>query len=109
MLWISGAAGITKNPLFFQKWMLAGPEQAQLLIEFEVHYSPEVNESILITKKGFHKTDIFQATSSWSDRTIEDIDNTFLDDTSELLSLDKRHVKDETVVDAICSLQALSW
>ena len=63
--------------------MLAVPEKARLLTQFEAQYSPEVGESIFIMKKGFHSTDKFQAASSWSDKTSEDIENPFLDDTPE--------------------------
>jgi len=30
-----GAVGLTENPSPFRKWMLAGPEQARLLTDFE--------------------------------------------------------------------------
>ena len=33
--------------------------------------------------------------------------NPFLDDTPEFLSLDERHVVDESVLDSICSIEAL--
>ncbi len=31
-----GAVGLTENPAAFGRWMVAGPEQARLLQEFEV-------------------------------------------------------------------------
>ena len=30
-----GAIGLTENPIAFRRWMIAGPEQARLLCEFE--------------------------------------------------------------------------
>ena len=39
--------------------------------------------------------------------TTEDMGNPFLDDTPELLHLDKCHVIDESIVDSICFIKAL--
>lgn len=39
-----GAVGLMENPSSLQKWVLAGPEQARLLTEFEIQYSPEVSD-----------------------------------------------------------------
>jgi hypothetical protein len=33
--------GLAENPSAFKKWMIAGPEQARLLKEFEQEYSYE--------------------------------------------------------------------
>jgi len=35
-----GAVGLTENPSAFRKWMMAGPEQAKLLKEFECEFMP---------------------------------------------------------------------
>ena len=64
--WCSG--GVTKNPSFFQKWMLAGPEHAQLLLNLKLSTHLKLVKSILIMKKGFHNTNKFQAANSWFDR-----------------------------------------
>lgn len=37
-----GDVGLTENPSAFRKWMVAGPEQARLLQEFEKEFIPEV-------------------------------------------------------------------
>ena len=34
-----GAVGSTENPVGLKIWMVSGPEQARLLVEFERHYS----------------------------------------------------------------------
>ena len=36
-----GAIGLTENPIAFKRWMLAGPEQARLLTEFESQFMEE--------------------------------------------------------------------
>ena len=33
-----GAVGLTENPTAFRKWMVAGPEQARIIQEFEDTY-----------------------------------------------------------------------
>ena len=33
-----GAVGLTENPYAFRRWMIAGPEQARLLLEFESQF-----------------------------------------------------------------------
>ena len=33
-----GAVGLTENPIAFRRWMVAGPEQARLLTEFESRF-----------------------------------------------------------------------
>ena len=35
-----GAVGLTQNPLAFNRWMLAGPEQARLINNFEELLKP---------------------------------------------------------------------
>ena len=38
-----GGVGLTENPKAFRRWMVAGPEQARLLTEFEDQYMAEEN------------------------------------------------------------------
>lgn len=47
-----GAVGLTENPSAFRKWMIAGPEQARLLMELEGEFSPHVATSNSTTRKG---------------------------------------------------------
>ena len=37
-----GAVGLTENPSTFRKWMIAGPEQARFLKEFECEFMREL-------------------------------------------------------------------
>ena len=103
----SGAVGLTENPSSFRKWMLAGPEQARLLTEFEAQYSPEVREKYSHHEEGLSaQTTVKQQVLALVE-TIEDMGNPFLDDAPELLSLDKHHVIDESVAQSIRSIEAL--
>ena len=102
-----GAVGLTKNPSSFRKWILAGPEQAQLLTEFEVQYSPEVREKYSHHEEGLSAQRTFKQQVLALVETIEDMGNPFLDVTTELLSLDKHYVIDKSVAHTICSIEAL--
>ena len=57
-----GAVALTKNPLAFRKWMMAGPEQAiaRLLIEFEREFMPEASghANQILSSIGHHRQDI---------------------------------------------------
>ncbi|KAG0727160.1 hypothetical protein GWK47_004058 [Chionoecetes opilio] len=48
-----GAVGLTENPTAFKKWMIAGPEQARILTEFERGTLPSQKKNASTTKK-FH-------------------------------------------------------
>ena len=98
-----GVVGLTENPLSFRKWMLAGPEQA----EFEAQYLPEVSEKYSHHEEGLSAQRTFKRQVLALVETFEDMGNPFLDDTPELLSLDKRHVIDESVAHSIRSIEAL--
>ena len=61
-----GAVGLTENPSAFKKWMIAGPEQARLLKEFEQEYILEKGNKQQHHEEGIstHKTFKEQGTSS---------------------------------------------
>ena len=40
-----GAVGLTENPSALQRWMVAGPELARLLPEFEQSVKPDFSEN----------------------------------------------------------------
>ena len=48
-----GAVGLTENPSAFRKWMIAGPEQARLLKDFEQEFIPNV------ANKQLHHEEVF--------------------------------------------------
>ncbi len=86
---------------------MLGPEQARLLTEFEAQYSPEVRENYSHHEEGLSAQRTFKQQVLALVETIEDMGNPFLDDTPELLSLDNRHIIDESVADSIRSIEAL--
>ena len=48
-----GAVGLTQNPSAFRKWLLAGPEQARLIEEFEKQFLTEKKGEYLHHDEGF--------------------------------------------------------
>lgn len=97
-----GTVGLTDNPSAFRKWMIAGPEQARLLKEFEKKFMSNVHhEEGFCTQKTFHEQakNLVQA--------ISEMGNPFLDATPELLVLDTRNITDESVVTTVRSVEAL--
>lgn len=71
-----------------------------------MQYSPETSEKYFHHKEGLSTQKTFKQVLALVE-TIQDMGNPFLYDTSELLSLDKHHVIDESVVDTIRSIEAL--
>ena len=79
-----GAIELTENPASFQKWMLAGYEQARVLREFEMQYSPQINQKFSHIEERKKK---LQEASSYlgTNHNIEEMGNPFLDGTPEQL------------------------
>ena len=95
-LWRDSTVGLTENPSSFRKWMLAGPEQAQLLTEFEAQYLLEVRKEYYHHEEGLSAQRNFKQLVLALVETIEDMGNPLLHDNPELLSLDKHYVIDQT-------------
>ena len=93
-----GAIGLTENPSAFRKWMLAGPEQARILQEFEANKTRRIDtdshhEESLASQQSFK-----EQVSSLTE-TISGMGNPFMNDTAELLKLSYTH----------CSHSRKSW
>lgn len=94
-----GAVGLTENPVAFTRWMVAGPEMARLLKEFETGFimdedhDNEVN--YLHHEQGLATQKRFQRQVQNLTETISEMGNPFKDDFKELLALDTHNCKDE--------------
>ena len=94
-----GTVGLTESPQALDRWMVAGPEIARVLLEFEASFSTpsdtttgkhhEQNRSTQLT---FAK-DVISLLA-----TFEDMGNPFLEDSADMLTLDTKIVmtKDAT-------------
>ena len=105
-----GAVGLTENPSAFRKWMVAGPEQARLLKEFEADYFSRQRHS----QYDYHHEEGFFAQRSFKEQTaglyqvINELGNPFLcDDSDELVALDTRNVLDASVVNTVRTVHSL--
>jgi hypothetical protein len=63
---VMGAVGLTENPSAFRKWMVAGPEKARLLKEFEDDYFPQERGS----QYGYHKDFVLKKVSNKFDSQV---------------------------------------
>ena len=76
------AVGLTENPTAFRKWMVAGPEQARIIQEFEDTYmTADTNDEGQSAQKSFR-----DQVSSLVD-VIREMGNPFKDDFAELVTL----------------------
>ena len=101
-----GAVGLTEKPSAFRKWMLAGPEQARMLKEFEASYSSRADththhEESFATQQSF-KEQVLSLT-----QTISGMGNPFLNDTAELLKLDTCDVMNDRVIKTVRTVESL--
>ena len=102
-----GAVGLTENPSAFRKWMIAGPEQACLIKEFEQEYTRETVSTQCHHEEGACTQKSFQEQAKSLVQTINEMGNPFLDDTPELLKVDTRDVFDESVTATVRGIEAL--
>ena len=102
-----GAVGLTENPSAFKKWMIAGPEQARLLKEFEQEYISEDGTKQQHHEEGMSTQKIFKEQALALVHTIRGMSNPFVDDTSDLIMLDTRNVIDESVVNTVRTVESV--
>ena len=102
-----GAVGLTENPSAFRRWMIAGTEQARLLLEFESQFldledpSNEQHEQCYSSQEAFH-SQVKNLTEA-----ISTMGNPFLDASPELIVLDSRNCAGDAIVTTIRSIENL--
>jgi len=102
-----GAIGLTENTSELLRWMVAGPEIARLIAEFEAAMeegnakAPDLrhHEQVKSIQSTFEKQVLALVT------VIETMGNPFIEDSPDLLVLDTRDIVDQRVVDAIRKVQ----
>ena len=102
-----GAVGLTENPSAFKKWMIAGPEQARLLKEFEQQYISEEDNKQQHHEEGMSTQKTFKEQALALVHIISGMSNPFLDDTPELLMLDTGNVIDESLVKTVRTIESV--
>lgn len=78
-----------ENPVAFRQWMVAGPEMARLLQEFEsqVKDYQDVDQKNGHHEQGLHTQKAFQSHVKNLVNVVTEMGNPFLDDYLELLAL----------------------
>lgn len=104
-----GAVGLTENPSAFKKWMVAGPEQARLLTEFEEQYMEDFEDGDHHHhhEEGMSTQNTFRKQARSLVQVINEMSNPFQDDGPELLALDTRNIIDDSVINTVRTIEAV--
>ncbi|CAC5423003.1 unnamed protein product [Mytilus coruscus] len=106
-----GAIGLTESPVALRRWMIAGPEMARLVQEFEISTDPEHetesdeleshHEDTTSTQLAFHR-DVTALVE-----VIDEMDNPFLEDSKDLLVLDTKDIASESVIETVRNIKQI--
>ena len=102
-----GTVGLTENPVAFRRWMVAGPEQAKLIEDFNSQYLDSEDVSSQHHEGGLASQETFRRQANSLCETITDMGNPFLDNFQELLVLDTRNCSSDAVADTVRSIEKL--
>lgn len=110
---MKGTAGVTdlmQSPKAMLRWMVAGPEMARAITEFDTN-------CMVSSKKGAQQERHHEHTLSFQTlfardmnalvETIDSYGNPFKEETSELLVLDTRDVVDPKISQSICEIEKI--
>lgn len=97
-----GAVGLTSNPAALRRWMIAGPEIARVVQEFEATAFGPSRESC----NSHHEQNLSFQTSFLKDvdslvSTLKDLGNPFEEETGELFSLDSKEIMNADVINTV--------
>ena len=101
---VKGAVGLTGDGQALHRWMVAGPEVARVIKEFE---EEAANVSDVKSKTDNHHEQYAKVQSVFLDqvqaltRTIEEMGNPFMEHSDELLRLHTRDIMDDCVKDTV--------
>lgn len=103
-----GAVGLTENPVAFKRWMVAGPEQARLLTEFESQFQEVVDPKCFKHhKQCLSSQELFKKHANSLYETMRGVGNPFEEDCPELLAMDSRNCATDAVVATVRSIKTL--
>jgi hypothetical protein len=96
-----GAVGLTENPTALRRWMVAGPEVARVVKEFETTFTVLKPNSYLHHEQvpGVQKAfanDVHNLT-----KELNDLGNPFTEDSTDLVVLDTKDIMPDSVVEAV--------
>ena len=101
-----GAVGLMENPNALQRWMVAGPEVARVISEFEVAQEHNDNKAQTLhhdqtetIQKAFDK-DVRSLVSAF-----EELGNPFLEETTDIVVLDTKEIASASVAHSVHNVQ----
>ena len=93
-----GAIGLTDNAAALRRWMVAGPEVARVIVEFEdFNMHPRNQEET----RHHEETPSVQNTFARDVAVIEELGNPFEEDSQDLLVLDTKEIADPAVIETV--------
>ena len=93
--------GITENEAALRRWMVAGPETARLLTEYEEKHSRKKKESERHHEQIPSVQKTFQAQTNNVIDVMEELGNPFADTSTDLYTLDSKLIMPDSVVHTI--------
>lgn len=105
-----GAVGLTESPEALRRWMVAGPEIARMVTEFEASFSGIEDETQRIgkhheTSKGLQSKFAKEVQSLVT--VVEEMGNPFTEKSKDLLVLDTRDLAAVDVIKTVKEIEAL--
>ena len=101
-----GAVGLTENPIAFRRWMVAGPEQARLLTEFESQFMEDGDTNWCKQhEQGLSSQELFKKHANSLYETMKNMGNPFRDNYPELLTLDSRVCGTDDVIATVRTIK----
>lgn len=102
-----GAVGLTENPSAFRRWMVAGPEQARILTEFESQFLESEEHNNQQHEQSYSAQQLFHKQVKSLSEVISCMGNPFMDDCPELLVLDTRNCANDAVISTVQTIEEL--
>ncbi len=100
-----GAVGLTDNPSALRRWMIAGPEIARVIGQFEVQKNRKVDT------RHHDQTPAVQASFARDVNSlvsvIEELGNPFKEESQDLLVLDTKEITNPAVVNTVKSVKCI--
>ena len=83
--------GLTGNPAALRRWMVADPDMAHLLQEFQCYAVKRPDKDGRHRRHKRHEQIAFDKDVQSLSRTVEEMGNMFSEDSNDLIVLDSRH------------------
>ena len=102
-----GAVGLTENPAALRRWMVSGPEMARLIGEFEAATETKRTNNLRHHEESKHVQLAFARDVKSLANTIEEMRNSFTENSSDLLVLDSRDLADLAGINTLRKIEKL--